>query len=413
MLLGSLGSSQPSLGATSGNLPRALPSRGLAASNANTTSCDTLAVWKPTSVCSSVAPEAWQPRVSTRAAATAQRRQMASRRQTPVLNGTEPVEGLLRRQKVKPKTAKLYLTAVKQFHEMYGVGPETPLPTLDRLLDTEIVNIYLRGERPAEGRILFYAMRWHHSLRNEQLPKSSASRVGFNRQEQEIGQEPVTWEATMLAARAILATNLTEITKDERLACASAMLLGFDAYARGGDMTWTTKVELRPPILHVEAAAFWTLTMWPSTSHETSKTNTQDATKAIGVAKPRAWLSQLCPILLRLAPQDPRLIPLTQDRYVTLFHRAFALASLPPCTPHRLRHGGASADGMLGSSDAEILIRGDWRCLASIQRYRRPARYLRQLSSLTKHQLSKASASPTEILKLARTCVSRKRSAPA
>ena len=95
---------------------------------------------------------------------------------------------------------------------MYNVKPETPLHELDSLLDTELVNIYLRGERPSEGRILFYALRWHHSLRNDQLPKSSASRVGFNRQEQEIGQEPVSWEATILAARAILETELKEIT---------------------------------------------------------------------------------------------------------------------------------------------------------------------------------------------------------
>ena len=186
------------------------------------------------------------------------------------------------------------------------------------------------------------------------------------------------------------------------------MLLGFDTYARGGDMVWARKEELRPPIPQVEAASMWTLTLWPSTAHQTSKTNTQDATKTIGLAKPRSWLAQLCPILKRLAPDDPRLIPLTQERYVTLFHRAFALATLPQCTPHRLRHGGASADGMLGFSDAEIMIKGGWRSPASIQRYRRPARYLRQLSALTPSQLATARASPPAIIKLARSCVSRK-----
>ena len=187
----------------------------------------------------------------------------------------------------------------------------------------------------------------------------------------------------------------------ERLACASAMLLGFDSYARGGDMVSTRKWELQAPIPQGEATPPWTLTLWP--------TITQDSTQTIALAKPRSWLAQLCPILKRLAPNDPRLIPLTQKRYVSLFRRAFALANLPQCTPHQLRHGGASADGMLGFSDAEIMIKGGWRSPASIQRYRRPARYLRQLSALTPIQLSTARASPPAIIKLARSCVSRKR----
>ena len=209
--------------------------------------------------------------------------------------------------------------------------------------------------------------------------------------------------------RALLEAKADNITKEEKLATAGAISLGFDSYARGGDMVWTKKEELRPPVLGVMGAQHWTLTMWPSTAAETSKTNTQDATKRIAIAETRVWVAELCPLLLRSSPNDPRLIPPTQERYVTLFHPTFSLAGLPPCTPHPLRHGGASADGMLNNSDVEILPRGDWRCMSSIQGYRWPAGYLRQLSALTPYQLSRARASPPAIIKLARTCMGRGR----
>ena len=88
------------------------------------------------------------------------------------------------------------------------------------------------------------------------------------------------------------------------------------------------------------------------------------------------------------------------QRYRLLYKKAFAAAGLPASHPHRLRHGGASMDGMASASnsDLDIMQRGGWATLSSVARYRKPAKYLRRLRELSDQQRAAAIGAPARIL---------------
>ena len=171
---------------------------------------------------------------------------------------------------------------------------------------------------------------------------------------------------------------------------ATGFLLSFDVYGRGTDMVQALRQELRPPQGSPAGAAanLWTLTLFPATQTKESKTYKQDVTKAIGGTDPRRrLLTGLCGALMKRRATSPLLLGMLEHEYVSLPHRARLLAGLAPSHPHRMRHGGASADGLLPSiSDATSQERGGWTSPKSVAIYRQPARYLRQLQLLTAQQ---------------------------
>ena len=116
-----------------------------------------------------------------------------------------------------------------------------------------------------------------------------------------------------------------------------------------------------------------------------------DETLSIGTSHPRrAWLQTICPGILKLPHPNGLLLGVTTAEYNILFHRARDLADLFKSSPHRLRHGGASADALQDGNekrtDLDLATRGRWSSLSSVRRYRQPAQYLRELSRLSSHQ---------------------------
>ena len=100
----------------------------------------------------------------------------------------------------------------------------------------------------------------------------------------------------------------------------------------------------------------------------------------------------------RRAPGDRRLFPLQADEMQAMLTDARRRAGLRPTHLHRLRHGGASVGGIAGVQDSVMMDRGSWSATRSLLRYRRPARYLRQLAALKKEQVEKAQSCGPRIL---------------
>ena len=121
-----------------------------------------------------------------------------------------------------------------------------------------------------------------------------------------------------------------------------------------------------------------------------NKVGDNDLTMEVGGTHPRrAWLSPLMALLAQPDSVDPRLLKLDSEIYTRLFHSSRTLAALPASHPHRLRHGGASMDGLNKLGDLEMQRRGQWRSPKSLARYRKPGRYLRQLDLLSSAQLTR------------------------
>ena len=305
---------------------------------------------------------------------------------------------MLRRKRVKPKTQQLYTTLAVEFLQKYHLNETSPAHMIDRWLDTELDSLYLLGHNAGPGRTLYYALRWFLSLANAALPLASQARQGHARAEKPSLQPPESSEAALLMAHSLVTNTDARFLPKEQLAAAIAILLSFDLYGHASDLPRAAATELRGPAAHQTGpAACWTLTLFPQTAEVQSKTRTTDETLAIGTANPRRqWLQRLAPHLHRLPQAQGLLLGLETARYNVLFKQARVWAHLWASSPHRLRHGGASADALLDGAakrtDLDIASRGRWQSLTSVRRYRQPAMYLRELARLSPKQLDQAMA---------------------
>ena len=134
--------------------------------------------------------------------------------------------------------------------------------------------------------------------------------------------------------------------------------------------------------------------MCPSTESVTTKTGQQDDTLLLGTKNPtRRWLAALLAALLkRVAGREDsaRLFTLDLAAFEKLTReavKALGLAALR-LSPHSWRHGGPSHDAYHGLRTlAEIQQRGRWRSQASVLRYEKHGRLLRQLRLMSASHL--------------------------
>jgi len=301
----------------------------------------------------------------------------------------------------KPVTRAIYGPLAASFRARHQVHERSPASAVDEALDGELRSLFASGEGLAEMRQLLHAVQSSLVRTKAELRLSHATVAGAAADSPPHIEEPESWEATLLQCRALLKWS-NVCTPQKRALAVTAWLLAFDLYWRGGVWVTLRVADLMAPTRHQQGtASYWSITQFPSTRRATSKTRQHDLTGAIGSTNDsRRWLQQLCP-LLRDFPRprgDVRLFPLSVDEVQAMLADSRRLASLPPTALHRLRHGGASADGIAGVADSIMLERGAWSSLKSLMRYRRPARYLRQLALLKAHQLEAAQACPAQIL---------------
>jgi len=314
----------------------------------------------------------------------------------------EPIDGLLRRKTVKATTATLYTGIAQSFLLRNGLTAHSAPEDIDKALDMEMVELYLQGESAAESNLLYYGTRWYTVRTNADLRLSFRSRQGHCRSQFRRRILPETWEAVLLQCAALMDDVSGAGPRLEAARACCGWLLSFDTYARATELLEAARKELRPPLGSAarKAGGFWTLTLFPSTHVEEAKNKLQDVTKMVGATdERRRWLTHLLRPLLRSGLGQDRLLgPLNPGRYLKLFHRSRVLASLQPSHPHRLRHGGASLDGLdQNIGDQTLQDRGGWKSVKSIAIYRQPARYLRELEKLSSRQRLDAACLPTRL----------------
>ena len=176
------------------------------------------------------------PRTSGRRKADAERAARSATRLTPILLGLEAPTAVLRRKRVGPKTQLLYARLVSEFHGQFSITDATPALEIDSCLDLRLDELYLQGELPGPGRLLYYALAWHHCLEHSLLPRSRAARVGHARSSRPKLTDPETWESVLLMSAALLHKRPPDISPIEAAQAATGFLLAFDVYGRAGDI---------------------------------------------------------------------------------------------------------------------------------------------------------------------------------
>ena len=161
----------------------------------------------------------------------------------------------------------------------------------------------------------------------------------------------------------------------------------------------TIRVEdlLAPVSNQPGLAGRWSITLYPKTREQQSKTLLQDNTFGVGTTNPqREWLGKIAAALRASSGKRAMLFPVSPAQLDRIMTIGAQLTQLTESNRHRLRHGGASADGLAGVETSVIQGRGFWKSPKSVARYQKPGAYLRELAKLTPEQRRQAQEDPTE-----------------
>ena len=175
------------------------------------------------------------------------------------------VEGLLRRRRVAPNPANLYLKWAMRLVRNQRLSARPTAWRVDRALDRELVGLFL-AKHPAEDALhLFYAIKLDCTLTNQSLRLAYASLRGYLKSRRFLPYGPVSWKSVVRSALAsLLEAASAQLSTIERVRVAIAMLLAFGLYARGHDISSLLASQLRPPFAgQPGAAASWTGTLFP------------------------------------------------------------------------------------------------------------------------------------------------------
>ena len=155
----------------------------------------------------------------------------AARLQAAAVRSRAPLDGLLRRKRLHPKTRDLYAACFKDFllRARQLSVPVATAEQLDAALDRDFVQLFLQGKSVQDVRRLFYAAIAERELRPLELPLAHASLRGFTRDEPEPARDPCTWEAALLIADWIL-----RLGGRVNVLMSAAVVVQFDTYARPG-----------------------------------------------------------------------------------------------------------------------------------------------------------------------------------
>lgn len=187
------------------------------------------------------------------------------------------------------------------------------------------------------------------------------------------GADPLVWQ--------LIANEMAD--NDPLL--AAAVIVQLDTYARPSEILQLCKQDIiRPSTKHCR---FWGIILGNSSRGCRTKTGTQDDTILLD-STDRIYAKQVLEIVYKAAPRPESRVfgNYTLNDYEQIMKAAKAKVKLGPfhLTPHTVRHSGPSIDALQRSRvPEEILARGRWKTLKSIQRYQKPGQMLASMNRIS------------------------------
>ena len=308
----------------------------------------------------------------------------------------ETDKNFLKRSVVSKATQVTYSTAIYDFglFRKQALRGKEPHDRLDQQLDAYITRLFFDGAGTAEARIALYAVAWWLTLPTRSpliLPLAKAALKGFNRWHPDNTKDPGPWEAACL-----LAMQAATQHGSFGVMWAAMTLVMFDLYLRPVEgLTLQFQHVVAPTKRGQRCYQQYAVIVCPSTEHRTTKTRTQDDTVVVGNQNPdRQFVAKVVGALKTRArrPGTP-LTPLDHQAYADFLFvlaKDTGLGQLK-LTPHSWRHGGPSTDYLAkAASLTDIQRRGRWQCAASVRRYEKQGKLLRQVALMSPDQLSAA-----------------------
>ncbi len=170
---------------------------------------------------------------------------------------------------------------------------------------------------------------------------------------------PLTWEMTLLIACTLARSGHRD--------AGVATLLAFDCYLRVGELCRLRLCDVVMPHDARMGSAFTGMVVCLPRAKTGLNQSVPVRRPAVG-----AVLHDYVTLLYQTGAVEwhGHLFSLTASRYRELLCAACVALGLPArYTPHSLRHGGASHDYLEHGDVNEVMLRGRWRSMPSVQRY--------------------------------------------
>lgn len=296
--------------------------------------------------------------------------------------------------KIKTKTAQMYETAVQNFEKWsHSCGRRSKdHKSVDIAMSLYIQELCEEGRCITEASYTVYG--WillrscEHLEPRSQLPFSKQALKGWRTKfpgRSKSGVDLKLWDLIAL-----------KCCEQNNYLTAAGIIVQGDSYLRPCELLSISSQHLIPPSAS-RAKGVWGAIVGLEEWGEPTKAKEFDDCILFNTAC-RMDVNHVISILAKrkLTPMQSVFHPLTSNSYGRQIQQAVESLKLEALdlTPHILRHSGASHDAYYEIRDIkQIQLRGRWKCLESVKRYRKPGRMLLTHKHVSASVWKKASCS--------------------
>ena len=297
------------------------------------------------------------------------------------LQGQPQALSTLERGTVRPTTEKRYLGLAADFADWTG-NPQwdlLPVEKIDLMIVEYLEELFYAGYNCNTGEqivaSLIYSSPMLSRLGKASLPRGARALRGFRKLAPGASRAPLPWVG--VAAMIGAAFN----TGQERFALA--LLIQFIAYLRPAEVL---KIEAQHVVAPVSGSGvrWWGLLLSPEEEGRPGKTGQTDESLLLDWPETPSLGARLDE-LRKAAKPGTGLFGLDHKTFNQKFYQAAELTGVHVLHPHpyAVRHGGASFDSLhRRRPPLGIMQRGRWRVEASVRRYDKHTRVLREVEKL-------------------------------
>lgn len=257
----------------------------------------------------------------------------------------------------------------------------------DLALEAYFNSLFFKGHDVARGRSTLYGyiffMTQLDGRKCDQFPRTVRCLRGWVKKSYTAGRDAMPFGVACLMAG--------EWVRAGKPLLGAALLVQFDAYLRPSEVCDLKKMDLLPPapLASRSYANRWCLLLGNALRYGKTKTGVVDGSVELG-GRIRPFVRDIASLLYRRArTPDSSLFETDLSTYEKEFRKLTSQLSLQrlKLVPHSARHGGASHGAFLSARTlTDIKKRGQWVSSASVSRYEKHGKLLRQMSYLSEQQ---------------------------
>jgi integrase len=260
-----------------------------------------------------------------------------------------------------PSTRHHYATALLcllRFHRCTLIQLlERSSATIDQLVSEYLNHLFRNGGSFAQAAHALFGLVHEAPRLKLKLHLARRCLKGWDRHRSHRSHPPLTWELTVVVALAM--------ARRGHHAAATATVLAFDCYLRVSEFSQLRRADIASA--HDDRLGIHCTDMALRLANTKTGPNRFVAVMDLHVAATvQGYLDST-----HTVPADQPVFGFTRDQYRRLFSSVCLDLGLGGLgyVPHSLRHGGATADFMLGSTIEQVMHRGRWAATSSATRY--------------------------------------------